>query len=518
MKKSIIIIALILSSFLFLFLAQKINLPASDIGRHIKNGEVLLNANEYKISRSALLHTNFFSYTYPDFPFINHHWGYGIFVYLIYIFFGWTGLSLSYILSIIIAFIILFLLSSKKTPLYASIPISIFLIPLIAERTEVRPEGLSYIFIAIFLYILVSFSENKIPKKYLYSLPILTILWVNVHIYAIFSPLLIGAFLCESIIRKDWEKVKIYITFITLSALALLISPYGLEGAIYPFKIFENYGYLVAENQSIPFLEKLNFINPNYLWWKISTFFVFMTGISALFVNKKKFPIALGFITLAFSLLSFFGTRHLTLFGFILIPFFSSIAYLFSEKISSDEDKQNAWVWSIIISIFLTIFICFRFSSHLPGKGNWGLGLLPQNIDSVTFVEKNRIQGPFFSNYDIGGLIIFSLFTPEKKERVFVDNRPESYPKEFFKDIYIPMQENINVWEKISDQYNFNAIWFYRLDSTPWAQNFLVTHINDPLWAPVYVDGYTIIFLKRNEINDDIIKQFELPKSMFSIN
>ena len=517
MKKSTLIVAIFLSLFLFLFIAHKINLPAADIGRHIKNGEIFLNADQYDISRSALLHTNFFSYTYPDFPFINHHWGSGILAYLIYSIFGWSGLSLAYISTIIGAFFILFLLVSKKTPLYANIPLSLFLIPLIAERTEVRPEGLSYLFIAIFLYVLIQFADNKFTKKYLYALPILTILWVNLHIYAVFAPLLIGAFFCESLFRKDWGKVKILFLCMTVSAGALLISPYGLEGAMYPFKIFSNYGYLVAENQSILFLEKLNFINPNFLWWKLSAFLTFILSGFTLFYNTKRFPLALCLIVLAFGGLSFAGIRHLSAFGLVLLPFLGALFALLCEKINTEEKKQEFWIWSVIFSFFLIVIIWVHFGNRLPTNESWGLGLLPHNTDSVSFVQKTLIKGPFFSNYDIGGFIIFNLFTPNNQEKVFVDNRPEAYPKDFFPNTYIPMQENSELWKNKSEQYNFNAIWFYRLDMTPWSQAFLIERIQDPLWAAVFVDDYTIIFLKRNTQNREIIEQFELPKNMFSV-
>ncbi len=520
MKKSILITTLALSGFLFLFLAHKINLPAADLGRHIKNGEVFLHASEYGISRSALLHTNFFSYTYPDFPFINHHWGSGILAYLTYSAFGWNGLSLAYILLIIGAFCILFLLISKKTPLYASIPLALFLVPLIAERTEVRPEALSYLFIAIFLYILVQFRDDKLAKKYLYLLPILTVLWVNTHIYAIFSPLFIGAFLFESVLRKaqggDREKVKILLTCMVVSALALLVSPYGLEGALYPFKIFSNYGYLVAENQSIPFLQKLNFINPNFLWWKLSFGIMVLLSGFCLVYNKRKFPIALFCITLAFGYLSFTGIRHLSAFGLVLLLFLGILLATLCEKVDTVEKRHNAWTVSFLLSLLIVIFSCVHFYDRLPTNSSWGLGLLPGNEDSAIFVKQTGIKGPFFSNYDIGGFIIFNLYTKERKEKVFVDNRPESYPKAFFSDVYVPMQENNDVWKKVSSEENFNAIWFYRLDSTPWAQSFLIAHIKDPEWAPVYVDNFTIIFLKRNSENEMIIKQFELPASMFS--
>jgi len=41
------------------------------LGRHIKNGELVLNGD------FGILKSNFYSYTEPDFPVINHHWGGG---------------------------------------------------------------------------------------------------------------------------------------------------------------------------------------------------------------------------------------------------------------------------------------------------------------------------------------------------------------------------------------------------------------------------------------------------------
>ena len=67
------------------------------------------------------------------------------------------------------------------------------------------------------------------------------------------------------------------------------------------------------------------------------------------------------------------------------------------------------------------------------------------------------------------------------------------------------MQESENEWQKQDKIYNFNAIFFFRNDATPWGQNFLISRINDPTWAPIFVDQYTIIFLKKTSQNQKII-------------
>jgi hypothetical protein len=141
-------------------------------------------------------------------------------------------------------------------------------------------------------------------------------------------------------------------------------------------------------------------------------------------------------------------------------------------------------------------------------------GLVPGIDGSARFFKENHIQGPMFNNYDIGGYLIYYLF-PDAK--VFVDNRPEVYSVSFFKDMYVPMQENDDVWHKMDEKFGFNVIYFYRHDLTPWSQAFLVSRIDDPDWAPVFVDEFTIIFLKRTEANRAVIQAHELPRQMFSV-
>jgi len=88
---------------------------------------------------------------------------------------------------------------------------------------------------------------------------------------------------------------------------------------------------------------------------------------------------------------------------------------------------------------------------------------------------------------------------------------------DFFRDVYIPMQEHASIWNDVSKKYGFNVIYFYRHDITPWGQYFLVNRINDPQWAPVFVDDYSIIFARRGSVDQPIIDRYELPKNMFRV-
>jgi hypothetical protein len=88
--------------FYILLLAKEINLTNSDLGRHLKNGEIIL-------TKKFIPKTNLYSYTFPDFPFYNHHWLSGVVFYVVCKMFGFSGLSVFYIFISVITFFIFFI-------------------------------------------------------------------------------------------------------------------------------------------------------------------------------------------------------------------------------------------------------------------------------------------------------------------------------------------------------------------------------------------------------------------------
>jgi hypothetical protein len=399
------------------------------------------------------------------------------------------------------------------------------LAPLIGSRVEVRPEGLSFFFLALFFFLLYRFSrdqsqnknQNSRWRKVIFFLPLVELLWVNTHIFFIFGVYIVGIFFFESLIFKQWQKAKTLGKVLGLTTLATLISPYFIRGAIYPFLIFQNYGYRIVENQSIPFLEHLSFADPDFLWYKITLALVVLSSIFIFWKFRKNFQLAPTMMALTFAVLGFFGIRFIAIFALFSLPLLICNFSVVKKWLAEARNIGNDLKIILIGGLFCLVLFggLLSFSSRLAWNRDFGLGLQSGELDSIDFIKQNEIHGPIFNNYDIGGMMIFALWPQEK---VFVDNRPETYPASFFSDIYIPMQQKTSVWQSELQKENFNVIYFQRLDMTPWAQQFLVTRVSDPAWAPVYVDARTIIFLRRNTQNAETIKKFELPKSMFNEN
>lgn len=500
----------LLSAYYFCFLAHKILFTTADLGRHIKNGEMIWLKN------FAVLNTNFYSYTHLQSYFLNHHWGSGVIFFLIKKWLGFGGLSLFFIILSLMTFLIFFDAARKSSNFKISALSSLLLIPLISERTDIRPEAFTYFLAGLFFWIVWNYKKKFISYGWLFILPILEILWVNTHIYFIFGVFIIGVFLFDfSDGLKEIRKIG-FVLGLTMAA--ALINPFGLRGIIYPVGIFKDYGYRIVENQSVWFLDKLGFINkPNLFLFKIAFLALVLSFISSVILNRRRFSLVFFILALVFSSMGWLAIRNFTMFGFFILPILSANVYNTVRVLSERRKISPLIINGFIFTAGFIILAGNIFNNHKQfssWKYSLGIGLMPGVNASAQFFEKLNIQGPVFNNYDIGGYLIYHLFP---KERVFVDNRPEVYPVSFFKDIYVPMQEENSVWEKQAKLFNFNCIYFSHLDYTPWGQKFLVERVKDSLWAPVFADAYAIIFLKRNELNKNIIAKFEIPKSHFKI-
>ena len=506
-----------------LLLVQKVNLSRADIGRHIKNGEIMVDTSWSE--KMEVLNTNFYSFTENNFPFVNHHWLSGVVFYFIFILGGFKGLSFFYIFLSCLSFYILFRIAKNEAGLEVASILSILVLPIITQRAEIRPEVFTYLFLASFFYILWKWTKEEITeesklrdKKYLFLLPILMLLWINLHVGFIFGFLLLGSFWISEFVNfcktKKIKRIK-WLTLISLfSAILSLINPFFIKGLFYPFRIFENYGYLVLENQSISFLENLNITNG--LHFGLIKFLYTLALLSfalPLFVKKdlRKFPIQNLIIFVATSIWSYFAVRDFPIFSLLFLPI---VAYNIGFFFSKNENNIGKNLSITFLVITLVWFSLTSFSRIKEKESSFGIGLMPKVNAAVEFYKYQNIKGPIFNNYDIGGYLIFHLFPEEK---VFVDNRPEAYSVDFFQKIYVPAQEKREEWLKLDQKYNFNSIFFSHLDLTPWGQNFLIQEVSDFAWAPVFADEYNIIFLKRNTQNAEIIKKYEIPKSNFGV-
>jgi hypothetical protein len=120
---------------------------------------------------------------------------------------------------------------------------------LMSTRFQPRPEVLSLIFTAAYLAILNGCDRR--PAR-VWILPLLQVVWVNVHGLFILGPIILAAYVADGILRplriqaggagpaepraRKWRRCVGLASLIVMAA--CLVNPYGWRGALFPFQLF----------------------------------------------------------------------------------------------------------------------------------------------------------------------------------------------------------------------------------------------------------------------------------------
>ena len=481
-------IILLLLCWLGFHLAQPVELVRSDLGRHIKNGELILQGH------GDVLYKNFYSYTYPQYPFINHHWLFGVFCYVLWYYFGFTGLYFVYLLLELLTFYLFFHCWRRFSSFPLLCAFGLLSFPLISTRCEIRPEGISFLFCGLFWCLIDAYQQGQLKPRYLVViLCLLQMLWVNMHIFFILGPLLTALFWFQARSNGQRQHADIFQRIFFFLLGMCLINPSGIYGVLTPFHIDKAYSYLISENKSV-----FHYLNSKILLDK-SLYLYFLASLGMIiaplvFVFQReglKKNIFIGTLTLLLSLAAMKAVRLIGLYGFCWVPL---SAYVYSRWLKNEpaDIRKNIEI------ILVTAGILVSASINFDWKQAHGLHIIKGQNDAAEFFKREKIAGPIFNNYNIGGYLIFHL-SPAYK--LFVDDRMEAFPPEFFKQVYIPMQSDDEFWKTMEQKYHFNAI-FYNPESTPWGSKFLVDRYQDKSWALVFYSKEAVIFLKRNSQND----------------
>lgn len=451
-----------------------------DLGRHIKLGELIMES-------FSVPATNLFTYTFGTYQFVNHHWLSEIIFFLLHQTFGLPGLMiLKLFLFALVGLATWLCFTENRTRRWIFYLTQIILLPLFLERPDLRPEVFGYAFFAYFLFLL----HRRRNIRFLLLIPPIMLLWVNMHITFVFGYLLLGLLF----IRYR----KAAVPFILAALAVLLLNPRGLYGALFPFLIFNDYGYAITENQNILFL----LTNTNNIHLR---YFLLLTPLYAITVGtlmwKKKYILSAVFSV--FLVASCVQSRHLPFFvitaGFAVPEALHILHEAFSplfKKLPQIFNLEKIFIGMYVLLVFLLIFFYRNISTYNK--------LLTLRFDndyaaSADFVLANKLPGKIFNSFDNGGYLDYRFYP---KYLTFVDNRPDAFPSSFFTTEYIPMQMDEKVWDKTVRKYGIRTIVFPHTDQTPWAQSFVQRIIADKKWKMVYLDGTTVILTTGTAIRD----------------
>lgn len=506
------VVFILLLILAWLHFSSPIYLFAADLGRHWRNGEQFF-------AFFQILSTNYYSYTWPDFSAPCHHWGFGVLVYALWRLIDFGGLSHLYAALLLGTFLLTLGQARRASFSGAVLLVAILALPVVAYRVEIRPEGLSTFFLAMEFFLLDAWRAGRLRREWLFILPIVQGLWVNVHILFACGLLLIVCFTLDALlVARDKAKLTFLIRIFILSLAASILNPFSGEMLLHPGSLFPGYGYRIAENQNIFFMMQ------RFPWEWIYKFYLAFCVVALVSVywrvaQEKTWRQSFPHLLLAgiFGGMGLVCVRFIAMAGFIFVPIIAAaLGVLFSENAGARRWITRVGVGLILLTFVASDFILSPFKNDryqlafampinplfvLRHPERWSG--LAQGVNAAgMFFKQSGLQGPILNNFDSGGYLIYHLFPVE---RPFVDNRPEAYPVAFFQEVYQPLQEQEDLWKKVAAEYGFEVIIFSQGDQTERARLFIERRRHDPEWALVYEDIYAMIWARRGGVNQPVI-------------
>jgi len=297
-------ILLLLAVFAFLLAFTPI--ISLDFWWHLSAGKLLWETKVFP-------RTDVFSHTASGQAWDNKEWLFDIILYKVVKFYGLPGATVLKALVIALFALVIFSILKYFTNEYLFSAFFTALI-LLASRliyTE-RPWIFTPFFGALFILILIHFRERQ--SKIIWFLPLIMILWVNIHPGSVFGLVIIFGFLLDELISKDSsfrtslssKKFFMLLSVFLTSLLASLINPSTFKRFTAPFELmFGSKDYTSAIQE----LRRPAFGDQPYFS------ILFAVVILLWLLNVKKTKPSHVFFLVFFGFLSLKWTRNIPLFA-----------------------------------------------------------------------------------------------------------------------------------------------------------------------------------------------------------
>lgn len=477
-----------------------------DTGYHIRAGE-------YIIANIEVPKTDIFSFHSPEMDWTAHEWLSEVIMAVIHDFSGISGIVLFYTLILSLSFYMFFkVLNSLSNNIIIVWIVAFMGISCTGIHWLARPHVFSFLFLIIWYWILDSY-EYKEKSSLIYYLPIIIVVWVNLHGGFILGLLLIGVYFIGNVLalkkgneeNKKFIKNKIKKLFMIglLCILASMINPIGYKIIFFPFK-FITQKYLanyISEFMPTNMQEQLAF----------QIFFFFCLTI--ILISKKKFDLTEGLLFLLLTYMSFKSVRYTTLFPLIVSPIivkkldftiketnFKTIKFIKEKGENIGRAQKSAkgfiWVFIVIIASIILIkkeMIVYNFNDE------------KHPVDAVNFLLEEEIKGNMFNNDEFGDYLIYAAYP---KYKVFLDGRSDMYGEEMIEK-YLEVIRIKSDWKKVLAEYGIDWVFY---NSKSILSRYLYEQED---WHLIYADKVAHIYVKKNDKFKYIIERYKNIKPIY---
>ncbi len=360
-----------------------------------------------------------------------------------------------------------------------------------------RPHIVTYVFFALVLERLDDFQNGRLPARALWWLPLLALVWANVHGGFFIGFVLGGVFAGVAALRavvfrdtKERRRALVFATFLAAMGLATLVNPHGprLHTAVQEYLSLRSIRYF-HEFQSPDFLAASV---PVLSFEALTLMLVLVLGLGG-----RRLPWVEMALLVLFLHQALHSARHMNLFAIVaapiiareITPWLDALRPAFQERWRAIAREQAALRSPLVyFPAICALFVALSLAGVLPFPRT--LDDLQLSRGAAEFIATHQDRfGRLFNTDDLGGTLIYRFWP---RLRVFVDDRNAVYGDDFMMRRYYRVLYGQRGWRKVLDRYGVTAAV---VDAGAQCTALLRA---SPGWELGYEDRLNTIFFRRD--------------------
>ncbi len=479
------------------------------IGWHIRNGQLMLQTH-------AITRTDSFSSTMNGQAWYAWEWLYDALIGAIHGAMGLNGVVFFSALIIAATFTLVLRLALRRGASLIVAPVLLLLsIGVCSIHLLARPHLLSWLLAVVWFQIIDSAAATVQKRGRLYWLPVLMLVWVNVHGGFVFGLLLLVLCMAGGWIqyfagpdatqRQSIAELHKHLGIVTvLSFLATFANPYG-------YKLHQHIYRYLTDRFLMNHIDE--FLSPNFHHAPQQCFeILLLITIVTLAISFRKLT-AFRLLVVVFAAASgLYASRNLPISSLLLVlimaPLLSetlaqvgtrpdvaswlrmvfSHLQSFGSRMETMESSFRGHLWPVL-GVIVCLWICCHggmLGTSQVMDAHFDAGQFP--VQAVEVISYRGVAGPIFCPDTWGGFLIYQLYP---KTKVVVDDRHDLYGSEFFKN-YLKVIQVQPGWNKVLEDEHVDRILI------PAKSSLAVLLRQTQQWVVVHEDDTAVFFKKED--------------------
>ncbi len=477
--------------FIAIFAMSVRVLADSDTWWHLQSGRWI-------VENQAIPREDPFSHTMLGEPWIDHGWLAQAGIYLLFDAFGYAGPVLFVAVMVTLAFYFVWL-QCKEGDQWLRAFVLIIAAVTSGGIWAARPQIVSFALAALVAYLL--YRNKQGDDRAAWGLPLVMVLWVNVHGGFAIAFILMVAYLFGEVGNQilgietgiGWRRIGRLLLIMGISFLIVPLNPNTFQMWAYPFQTvgIEVLQDFIAEWRS-PDFHEIHF--QPFIW-------MLLAALTVLGLSRKGADFTDLTLVALFSYMTLLAARNIALFALVTAPvivrYGTPVIVDWKERVLKqppeearpDRETRPFFValnWLLLLLVIIGALL--QISGPITAKANTKAQAESLPVAAVDFLREAELSGPLFNNYNWGGYIIWEL----PQYPVFVDGRTDLYGDGLLRE-YLATLFARDGWRETLDEYDVNLVFVET--AAPLANELR----QEPGWEEVYSDGMASIIVRLTD-------------------